>query len=426
MGKRKKKAAAKKAAKPAKPDAKPAKKKSGADVRALHDRFAKFADKAEKAYGGSTAIAARIAETNMRLPRISTGNIGLDIAMFGGVPRARITRFFGREKSAKTGSCLNTVATWQHEHCGLCYAKGPCEHGRISGEDRPKPAALWIDAENRLADMLDWVVGHGVDLERLLIQSPPSGQHIVDFVDDTVQEKGTGIGLIVVDSVANITSQEERDKATMKGRTAPVNALLINKACRKWTASVCELGIADQQKPTILLINQIRYTMDAFGSPEVMPGGKAQDYATSIDVRFSSGKEHYLIQNDKGEWEDKTTGFSSRFKPPPDAVPDYVEVNYRVTASGICPNGRYGSFNYWKREAHGRRKGDPDNTEKLWEIARRHDMIQKNGRSYTLFGASASTHNALKELLYEDYGLQARLWRAVVAKLVDEKPETAE
>lgn len=420
MAKKKKAPAAK--AGTAKPTAKPASKKQGAAVRALHDRFAKYAEKAKKAYGGSTAIAAQIAETNMRLPRISTGNVGLDIAMFGGVPRGRITRFFGREKSAKTGSCLNTVATWQHEHCGLCYARGPCEHGRISGEDRPKAGALWIDAENRIVDMLDWVVGHGVDLERTLIQSPPSGQHIVDFVDDTVQEKGAGIGLIVVDSIANITSQEERDKSTMKGRTAPVNAMLLNKACRKWTASVCELGVQETMKPTILLINQIRQTMDQF-RPETMPGGKGLDYAASIDVRFSAGKDHYIVHDKDGEWEDKTTGFGSRFKPLPDAVPDYVEINYRVTASGICPNGRYGSFNYWKRASHGRRKGDPDNTERLWEIAKRHDMVVKDGRNYTLLGVSAGTHNALRETLYKDYSLQARLWRAIMDKLVhDENP----
>ena len=412
-----KKAAPKAASTPAPTPAAPAKptppKKSKAYKNA-DEGFAAFASMAEKAWPGTTAMADQVLRT---IPRISTGNLGLDIATYGGIPRGRIVRFFGREKSAKTGSSLNTIASWQ-KHCGVCYERSPCEHGSVSGEDRPKAAALWIDAEHRLADMMYWVEGHGIDLDRLLILAPPSGQHIVDVTDAAIREHGSGLGLIVVDSVANMTSQEEIKKATMKGRTAPVNALLMNKALRKWVAAVNELGVVETKKPTIILLNQIRQTMDAFGSPETQPGGKGMDFATSLDVRFSHGKVHYLVEGAKG-WEDQTTGFGKRWKPDADATPDFVEIKYRVTASGICPNGRYGQFNYWLHTAHGRRIGDVDNVDRLWEYAKNYKLLAKGGKGWEIGSLTERTQAALKESFFSDGSAQAEVWGFIVEKLIE-------
>lgn len=378
--------------------------------------FSAFLDKTRKAFPGSVERADLLTQ---KIPRISTGNLGLDIATFGGLPRGRIIRFYGKEKSAKSGSAWNTVATWQHQHCGICYERGPCEHGTESGVDRPKAKVLWIDAEHRVADMYYWPEGHGVDLEHLLVQEPPSGQFIVDFVHAAIREHGAGIGLIVVDSVANFTSQEEIDKATRKGRTAPVNALLMNKALRIWPSAVCDLGVAESKKPTIILINQVRQTMDAFASPEVLPGGKGQDFATSLDIRFASKKYHYLVENDKGEIEDKCKSFGSRWKPDADDTPYYVEINYRVTSSGICPNGRYGQFNYWLRKGHGRRLGDPDNIDKMWDYVKRLKLMEKEGRGYRLFHIEESTQTKIKESFYADRDAQTKVWAEIVEKLID-------
>lgn len=377
--------------------------------------FTAFVAKADKAWGGTVAVADELTKD---IPRISWGNIGLDIATYGGVPRGRIIRVFGKEKSAKSGSCWNLIACWQHQHCGICYERDPCEHGMMSGFDRPKAKALWIDAENRVKDMWYWPEGHGVDLSNLLVQAPPSGQHIVDFVDSAIREHGAGIGLIIVDSVANFTSQEEIKKATMKGRTAPVNALLLNKALRKWTAAQSELGVKATQVPTIVLINQMRKTMDAFASPEVLPGGEAQKYATSIDIRFARKKEHYLVEDKDGNIEDKVKAFGSRWKPDPDDSPWYVEIDYRVTSSGICPNGRYGQFNYWTREGHGRRLGDPDNVDRMWEYARRLNLMEKAGKGYKLFNLETRTQQTMRESFYANAECQGYVWKAVVEKLI--------
>lgn len=385
--------------------------------------FDKFVALSKKAWPNTTMVAEEA--PNYYLPRISTGNLGLDIATFGGWPRGRISRVFGREKSAKSGSCWNTVVCWQHQHCGACYEPGPCEHGSQSGVDRPKAKALWIDAENRVQDMWYWPEGHGVDLSALLVQAPPSGQHITDFVDSAIRTHGAGIGLIVVDSVANFTSQEEIDKATIKGRTMAVNASLLNRALRKWIAAVNFLGVKETKKPTILLINQLRKTMDQY-RPEEQPGGEAQKYATSIDVRFSRKKEHYIVVNEDGEIEDKVKAFGSRWNPPKDETPYYVEIDYRVTSSGICPNGRLGQFNYWTREGHGRRLGDPDNVERMWEYIKHLKFLQKEKKGWSLFGIHKTTQNAVKNEFFASPLIQATAWREIVSSRIDNKKEGEE
>jgi len=408
---------AKKKTKKAVAAATPAAAKPAKAQKQVGPAFAGFLANVQKKYPGVMETANLLAQV---IPRISTGNLGLDIATYGGLPRGRIIRFYGREKSAKTGSCLNTIASWQ-KHCGTCYERGPCPHGKVSGVDRPKAQALWIDAEHRLDSMMHWVEGHGIDLDYLLIMEPPSGQHITDITDAAIREHGANIGLIIVDSIAHFTSQEEIDKATVKGRTGPVNALLVNRALRKWVAAVNFLGVAEPKKPTIILINQLRSTMDQY-KPEAQPGGKAADYATSIDIRFSHGKVHYLVPQPGGGFEDKQVAFGTRWKPEGDGTPDYIEIHYRVTASGICPNGRYGEFNYWLHEAHGRRKGDPDNMDRLWEYARKYLMVSKKDSAsgdYEICAAHASTQAALKNAFYADDQVQLESWAKIVSKLIE-------
>lgn len=398
----------------ASPAAKPKKTKKG---NALSDNVAAFLAKSQKTWPDCISAASEL--QYQEVPKVSTGNVGVDIATFRGFPRGRIVRVFGREKSAKTGTCLNTVAEWQ-KHCGCCYERWACHpscdyHG--DEENRPSAYALWIDAEHRLESMWHWVTGHGVNLDHLIYQIPPSGQHIVDFTGAAIREKGAGIGLIVVDSLAHITAEEEIKKATTKGKTAPVNALLLNRALRLWSNAVCALGLSPQRKPMILLINQLRDTMDQY-HPEVTPCGKGQDYATALDLRLAHGKKHYILPDKDGNLKDYVP--SQNWKPPEDAIPDYVEIKYRVTQSGVCPSGRYGEFRYWLRNAHGRRIGDPDNRERLWEYAKRYTLWSKTGRNLDLFGVTATTQDALKVKFYESPEVQEAVREAILKMLVDD------
>lgn len=302
--------------------------------------------------------------------RISTGNLALDIATFGGIPKGRIARFYGLQKSAKTGSCLKIVKEWQN-HCSECFRKAACDCS-----DRDKAYTLWIDAEGKLADPLNkrWVENHGIDMDYVYTQRPKNGEEIVDLVLAALQSGD--IGLVVIDSIAHMTSKDEIEKLADDGKTMAVGARLINSAMRKWSVALTERGYKDLNKlPTIILINQLRESMDKY-SGAVMPGGKGQDYATSLDINFrsSSSYKRFAIDDGNGSFKELKTQPSNA----PDETPCYSIVKFKVTSSSQCDAGRSGEFNYWTRNKFGRSIGDTDDLETLKVYINRFEFIRKN------------------------------------------------
>lgn len=333
---------------------------------------------------GPKAIA-EAGNLSLDLNYISTGNFGLDVAMFQGIPQGRIVFFIGEPKSAKTGSCINTAASYQRNHCSECF-QVVC-----SCKKRDVPDVLLIDAEHRHDRMLYWWRDHGVNLDCLRVQEPPSGQDVVDLVDHCIREAPQSkTGLIIVDSLAHVVSKEELAKATQDGPTIGRNAMLLNSAWRKWTSALNSLGIDNPRKPTILCINQLRHKVGVtWGSPEVQPGGKGLEFASSITVRFQKSLSAYVVwerakeaerkKGIEGRWvakEKKSKGYSPTWG---DQTPDFEVIKYRVIASGTCPRGRFGEFNYWLKSAHGHRCGDPDNGLQLWNYAKRYNLVKGGG-----------------------------------------------
>mgnify|MGYP000890728844 CR=1 FL=1 len=377
--------------------------------------------KAEQAFWAATEkklapdSIAGAGELTLELPRISTGNFGVDVALYGGIPQGRIIRFWGQPKSGKTGSCLNTVATYQREHCSECFQK------TCKCKDRDVPDVVWIDAENRMNDMLYWPKAHGINLDCMRILCPPTGQNVVDFVDHIIRSQDIAkVGLFVVAPLAHVVSTDELNKPTLDGVTVGRSAYLLNQAWKRWTSAIHSLGIKNECKPTILCINQIRHKVGVmFGSPETMPGGIGQDFATSVDVRFSSGPPTYVVYDEKKEqWIAKQKKSGSNFKPPKDASPDFMEVRYRITASGICPSGRYGEFNYWLKSAHNHRCGDPDNGLQLWQYSKRYGLVTQSEGKKHLFGHSARKLEDLRESFRHDPVAVAKAREIIMAKLV--------
>jgi len=388
--------------------------------------------KAQDAFWAATKKAmapdslAEAGELVLDIPRLSSGNFGLDVALYGGIPQGRFVRITGLPKSAKTGTCLNAVAEFQANHCSECFAR------KCDCKNRDVPEVLWIDIEHRINSMLRWVQGHGVSLECLRVLGPPTGQDVIDMVDHIIRSAPQAkIGLIVIDSIAHITSQDEIKKATKKGPTVGRNAMLMNSGWRKWTSAFHSLGIANPRKPTILAINQEREKVgENYGSPITHPGGKGQGYASTVDLRFSSGPPNFMVwkaatvaekKKDptfEGVWETKQKAYGSTFKPKPDQTPDFVTINYRVTASGHCPSGRSGDFNYWLKSVHGHRCGDVDNGLQLWTYCKRYDLIEVEGHSKRLFGHEARTYDALEEAFRSDPRAQRKAWVKLMGMLL--------
>lgn len=370
----------------------------------------------EKLAPGSLAEAGSL---TLDIPRISSGNFGIDVGLYGGIPQGRIVRVTGLPKASKTGFCLNTVAQYQAHHCSECF--GPRASCKC---DSDVPDVLWIDIEHRLAQMLRWVQGHGVNLDCFRVMGPPTGQNVVDLVDHVIREAPQAkIGLIVLDSLAHITSQDEIKKATLDGPTVGRNAMLLNAAWRKWTSALHSLGIDNPHKPTILAINQIRHKVGQnYGSPETMPGGLGQGYASTVDLRFAAGPPNFVVWSEKKKkFIVKQKGYKSSFKPKPDQTPDFITVTWRVTASGHCPPGRSGEFNYWLKNAHGHRCGDPDNGLQLWDYCKRYDLIEVEGHTKRLYGHEARTYDELMEAFRTDAKAQRKAWVKLMELLANDE-----
>ena len=378
------------------------KKKSEKSV----DPFDAWVVAAQERWPGSISKASDLPVDGT--PTMSTGNFVLDRMTYGGLRRGRLYRFWGVYKSAKTGSALNCAEAFTSNHCGRCFdhrLKCKCPGDFVFAK------CLYIDVEGRIADNRPWAEAHGIHPNRLAMVAPKGGEQVVDIADAALRSDA-GIGLIVIDSLAQMTAIEEVTKAAEKGKTIGRNAMLINSALRKWVCSIVSKDIDSTRKPTIILINQIRKKTSAFGNPDVMPGGEGQGYASACDIKFTKRQKHYLMPDGKGGFVDKVVKFGGKWKPGEDDTADFIEIEAKVTDSGICPPGRYGTFHYWMRPGHGRRAGDTDNTLWLWEYAKKYDLLKKKekGQGYTLLTLEARTQKLMEGLFLEDLDVQEKVW----------------
>jgi len=372
--------------------------------------FGAFKAAAQKKWAGNIGVAS---ELNVKVPRISFGNVALDIATFGGLAQGRMCRLFGMPKSAKTGTALNAAAEVQN-HCSVCMRREEC-----NCDNRSPAGVLWVDAEGRSGDNLSWMLGHGFKHpDLLMIQQPPTGEQVVDLIDAAIRDESAGFGVIVLDSIANVVSSAEINKATEDGGVMGRNAMLINSAMRKWTSSLNARGISGKAKPTIILLNQIRNKLDGYGSPDVVPGGLGQGFATSLDIKFTKRAVHYLVDDGNGKFTDKAAGGGAKgFTPDEDAIPDYAEIEFKVVESSMCPKGRYGTFNYWLRNAHGRRVGDPDNVERLFAYGKNYNLFTKTKEGYVWKDLKEPTQEKLEAALAASPEMQKAVWNEIVERL---------
>ena len=195
--------------------------------------------------------------TNISIPVIPTGSLGLDVALgVGGLPRGRIAEIYGPESSGKTTIALHMIAECQ----------------KMGG------TAAFVDAEHALDPI--YAQKLGVQLDDLLISQPDHGEQALDIVDMFV--RSIAIDLIVVDSVAALIPQTELE-GNMGESQMGSQARLMSHALRKLTGSI------NKSHTSVLFINQIRMKIGAisYGSPETTTGGNALKFYASVrmDIR---------------------------------------------------------------------------------------------------------------------------------------------
>ncbi|GAW95878.1 MULTISPECIES: recombinase RecA [Colwellia] len=194
--------------------------------------------------------------TTMDIETISTGSLGLDIALgAGGLPLGRVVEIYGPESSGKTTLTLEVIASAQRE-------------GRT---------CAFIDAEHALDPI--YAKKLGVDIDQLLISQPDTGEQALEIVD--MLARSGAIDVIVVDSVAALTPKAEIE-GDMGDSHMGLQARMMSQAMRKLT------GNLKTSNTMLIFINQIRMKIGVmFGSPETTTGGNALKFYASIrlDIR---------------------------------------------------------------------------------------------------------------------------------------------
>jgi recombination protein RecA len=210
----------------------------------------------ERAFGKGSIMRLGQNENAVELEAISTGSLGLDIALgIGGLPRGRVAEIYGPESSGKTTLALHVVAEAQKQG-GTC---------------------AFIDAEHALDP--SYAGKLGVKIEDLLISQPDTGEQALEIADTLV--RSGAVDVLVIDSVAALVPRAELE-GEMGDSHVGLHARLMSQALRKLTGSI------SRSRCMIIFINQIRMKIGVmFGNPETTTGGNALKFYASVrlDIR---------------------------------------------------------------------------------------------------------------------------------------------
>ena len=210
----------------------------------------------EKQFGKGSIMRLGDADIEKDIDVVSTGSLGLDIALgVGGLPRGRVIEIYGPESSGKTTLTLQVIAEMQ----------------KLGG------TAAFVDAEHALDPQ--YAQKLGVNVTELLISQPDNGEQALEIVDMLV--RSAAVDIVVVDSVAALTPKAEIE-GEMGDAQMGLHARLMSQALRKLTGNI------KRSNTTVVFINQIRMKIGVmFGSPETTTGGNALKFYASVrlDIR---------------------------------------------------------------------------------------------------------------------------------------------
>ncbi len=210
----------------------------------------------ERQFGKGSVMRLGDSNASRDIESISTGSLGLDVALgIGGLPKGRVVEIYGPESSGKTTLTLHAIAE--------CQKQGG--------------TAAFVDAEHALDP--NYAEKLGVDIEKLLVSQPDTGEQALEITDMLV--RSGAVDLVVIDSVAALTPKAEIE-GEMGDHHVGLQARLMSQALRKLTGNI------NKSNALVIFINQIRIKIGVmFGNPETTTGGNALKFYASVrlDIR---------------------------------------------------------------------------------------------------------------------------------------------
>ncbi len=278
----------------------------------------------EKQFGKGSVMRMGDAGVVRNIDVVSSGSLGLDIALGGGVPRGRVMEIYGPESSGKTTLTLHVVAEVQ----------------KLGG------TAAFVDAEHALDPVYAGKLG--VNIDELLVSQPDTGEQALEITDMLV--RSGAVDVVVVDSVAALTPKAEIE-GEMGDTHVGLQARLMSQALRKLTANI------KRSNCLVIFINQIRIKIGVmFGSPETTTGGNALKFYASVrlDIRRTGAIK-------KG---DEVVGNETRVKVVKNKVaPPFKQANFEIIyGEGISREGE------------------------IIELGAQHNIVDKAGSWYSYSG----------------------------------------
>ena len=207
----------------------------------------------DKQFGKGSVMRLGEAQKSMQVEAISTGSIGLDIALgIGGIPRGRVTEIYGPESAGKSTLAQHIMAQAQ----------------KAGG------TAAYIDVEHAMDP--NYARDLGIKIDDLLVSQPDTGEQALEICEALV--RSNAVDAIVIDSVAALVPRAEIE-GDMGDTHVGLQARLMSQALRKLTATIARTSTA------VIFINQLREKVGVvFGNPEVTPGGRALKFYSSVRI----------------------------------------------------------------------------------------------------------------------------------------------
>lgn len=272
---------------------------------------------------------------------VPTGILTYDLAMLGGVPLGHINQLIGYFSSGKTTLTCIIAAALQKVY--------------------PDKYVVFVDVEGTLD--VEWAVIFGLDLSRIIIARPVTGEQAVDLCHEYLQAQD--VCLVILDSVPQLFSEKMMEKAADEASVPGIQARLTSNLCSKTVSSIAQAKNAGTHLPTLQVINYWRSRIVMMGDPRSIPGGNHLAQASSTILSLKNKEE---VKQDK------------ELK---DVVALFNEHSFEVMKNKLGNSIKQGAFVIRRTDSEGP-VGSIDQDETLWRYGRSLGLITGGGSKFKI------------------------------------------